>query len=88
MFGERIRKPEQLLGESPDRLTLSERRAYAGRWIALELYTPETLPLRRIEAIAPSGLACAQALRERGLDPARYEYVPIVPGIPVPVAAR
>lgn len=76
------RKPEQLLGESPDRLTLAERRAYAGHWIALEIYTPETLPLRRIEAIGPSALACAQALRTRGLDAARYEYNPITPAFP------
>ncbi len=81
LFGPRIRKPEQLLGESPDRLTLPERREYAGRWMALEIYTPETLPLRRIEAFAPSARECVVALQARGLDPSRYEYLPVVPGI-------
>ena len=67
------------MGESPDRLTLPERRAYTGRWIALENYTPETLPLRRIEAMGASAGECVEALRERGLRPEQYEFQPIQP---------
>ena len=43
--------PQQAIGRSPDRLSLDERRALIGKYVALEIYTPEDLPLRRIEAI-------------------------------------
>src|ERR1017187_10627202 len=46
--------PRQALGRNPDRLTLVERTALAGKMIALEVYSPATLPLRRIEAIGDS----------------------------------
>jgi hypothetical protein len=49
----------------------------AGKWVALEIYTPKTTPERRIEAIGNSPLSCIQQLRERGLDPARFEFVPL-----------
>ena len=65
--------PQQALGRSPDRLTLAERHAWAGQFIALEIYTPKDLPLRRIEAIGDSAAACLRQLVERGLDPARFE---------------
>ena len=44
--------PQRAIGRSPDRLSLDEHRALTGKYIALEIYTPEDLPLRRIEAIA------------------------------------
>ena len=45
---------EQAIGRSPDRLSLDERVRLAGKYIALEIYTPEGAPLRRIEAIGDS----------------------------------
>ncbi|MFN3324564.1 MAG: hypothetical protein ACK5AZ_13795 [Bryobacteraceae bacterium] len=67
------------LGRSPDSLTIDERRALAGKWIALELYSPETLPLRRIEAIGDTVADCALQLRERNLDSRNFEYVALKP---------
>jgi hypothetical protein len=67
------------IGRSPDLLTLAERTALAGKWIALERYTPATLPLRVIEALADSPAACMEQLAARGLSPANYEFVPIMP---------
>jgi hypothetical protein len=71
--------PEQVVGRSPDRLTLEERARLAGLCIALEIYTPETLPLRRIEAIGKSVEECAGRLKARGLDPTRFEYDRLAP---------
>ncbi|MBZ5728218.1 MAG: hypothetical protein LAP87_24930 [Acidobacteriia bacterium] len=66
--------PARTLGRSPDRLTLEERRALTGKFVALEIYSPATLPLRRIEAIGDSIQECVRMLQARGLDPARFEY--------------
>jgi hypothetical protein len=71
--------PRQAVGRNPDRLTLQERTALAGKIIALEIYTPDTFPFRRIEAIGDSLEACIRMLRERGLDPRRFEYSPLEP---------
>ena len=64
----------QLLGRSPEQLTLPERAALRGRWIALEIYSPDTLPLRRIEAVGASVADCMRERARRGLDPRGYEY--------------
>ena len=66
--------PRQALGRNPDRLTLTERAALAGKTIALEIYTPATFPFRRIEAIGDSIEPCIRMLRERGLDPRSFEF--------------
>jgi hypothetical protein len=66
--------PRQALGRNPDRLTLEERFALAGKFIALEVYSPETLPLRRIEAIGDSMEECVRMLQGRGLDPRQFEF--------------
>jgi len=71
--------PRQALGRNPDRLTLSERSALAGKMIALEIYTPATLPLRRIEAIGDTIEACVRMLQERGLDPRQFEITRLPP---------
>jgi len=71
--------PRQALGRNPDRLTLPERMALAGKMIALEIYTPETLPFRRIEAIGDTTDACIRMLQERGLDPRRFEFTRLAP---------
>lgn len=63
------------LGRHPDQLALSERLALSGKWIALELYSPATLPLKRIEAVGDTPRQCAQAVEARGLDPAKFEYI-------------
>jgi hypothetical protein len=62
------------LGRNPDRLTLAERLALAGKFVALEIYSPDTTPLRRIEAIGDSAADCVRTLRSRGLDPRRFEF--------------
>jgi hypothetical protein len=65
---------ERALGRNPDRLTLGERLALAGKYIALEIYSPETIPLRRIEAIDDSLAGCVRTLQSRGLDPRLFEF--------------
>ena len=50
-----------------------------GQYIALEIYTPETIPLRRIEAIGDSILECIQMLKSRGLDPTKFEFTRLPP---------
>lgn len=65
----------KLLGRAPDQLTLDERSRLAGKWVAIEIYTPATLPLRRIEAVGENALACAAELRRRQLNPGDFEFV-------------
>ena len=74
MSSSAAKDPRQALGRNPDRLTLTERHALAGKTIALEVYSPATFPFRTIEAIGDSLGACIRMLRERGLDPRRFEY--------------
>ncbi len=64
----------QLVGRGPDQITLEERSRFAGKFIAMEIYTPETLPLRRIEAAGDSIEECIRMLRSRGLDPLKFEF--------------
>ncbi len=75
-----VRTPLELLGESPERLTLPEGKHYSGWWIALELYTPDTLPLRLIAALGQSSAECMDQIRTRGLAPSRFEYVQLARG--------
>ena len=69
----------ELIGKSPDELSLAERRAITGKWIALEIYSPLTLPLRVMEAIGDSAAGCMRQIKDRGLDPKNYEYIPLDP---------
>lgn len=66
---------DQFIGREPERLTLVERNGLTGKWIALELYSPETLPLRRIAAVGDSVADCIRRLAERGLDPKKFEFL-------------
>ena len=66
--------PKSLIGREPERLSLPENTALSGKWIALEVYTPQTLPLRRIDAVGDSVADCAAQLRSRGLDPENFEF--------------
>jgi len=71
--------PARALGRAPDRLTLAERVALAGKYVAFEFYTPETLPFHRIEAIGDSIADCVKMLRSRGLDPRKFEFTRLSP---------
>ncbi len=71
--------PLQAVGRNPDRLTLEERRALIGKYIAMEIYTPETLPFRRIEAIGNSTDECIRMLKKRGLNALQFEYSRLAP---------
>ena len=46
-----------------------------GWWVAYEVYTPQTLPLKRIEAVGRDVPACVTQLESRGLDPLQFEFV-------------
>ena len=78
------------VGRSPDELSLTERFELAGKWIALERYTPPTVSemngkpqvavrLRKIEAIGDSVEACVGSLKSAGADPANYEFTRLRP---------
>ncbi|MCX6599505.1 MAG: hypothetical protein NTV70_24385 [Acidobacteria bacterium] len=70
---------QAVIGLSPEVLSIAQRRALAGRWIALEVYTPQTLPLRLIQAVGATPEECAAALRARGLDPVQFEFSVLQP---------
>ncbi len=70
---------QSYIGQSVERLPLDVREALAGKYIAREIYTPKTLPLQRIEAIADTLPQCVDILRQRGLDPMNYEFVRLNP---------
>ncbi|HEY1204834.1 MAG: hypothetical protein ABSH46_15635 [Bryobacteraceae bacterium] len=67
--------PRKIVGSYPERLSVEQLRALAGYVVALELYTPETVPVRRIEAIGETADECMAGLAGRGLDPRRFEYI-------------
>ncbi len=78
------------IGKSPEDLNLTERFALAGKWIALERYTPTTLTeqdgkpevgvrLRVIAAIANSTEECIQQLKAASHDPAAFEFTRLKP---------
>lgn len=70
---------QSAIGRSPDRLTLSERNALTGKYVALEIYTPENLAYRRIEAIGDSLAECVGMLQSRGLAPEKFEFSRLAP---------
>jgi hypothetical protein len=70
---------ERVMGRNPDQLSLEERAALAGKYIALEIYTPDALPLRRIEAIGDSLEQCVRMLTDRGLNPQAFEFSRLAP---------
>lgn len=75
----RLKDPKEVIGRAPERLTLEERNALVGKYIALEIYDPQTLPLRRIEAIGDSVGECARQLQARGLDSTGFEFTRLGP---------
>lgn len=66
----------RLIGRSPESLHVGEAAALEGKWVAFEIYSPDRLPLRRIEAVGDSVEDCIRQLAQRGLDPRRFEFVP------------
>lgn len=70
-----LKDPRDVIGRAPERLTLEERAALAGKYAAFEIYSPKNLARRRIEAIGDSAAECVRQLRERGLDPADFEFI-------------
>ena len=73
------RDPQFAIVRSSESLSLEERIALAGKTVALELYTPETLPLQVIEAIGDSVDDCIRQLISRKLDPQRFEFTRLKP---------
>jgi hypothetical protein len=71
--------PQRAIGRAPERLDLDERHALTGKYVALEIYTPEALPLRRIEAIGDTVSECMRQLAARGLDPLLFEFTRLAP---------
>ncbi len=63
-----------MIGRSPDSLSLTECQALAGKVAAFQVYTPQNLAQRRIEAIGNSAEECIAFLASRGLDPADFEF--------------
>ena len=75
MTASAAKDPKRAIGHAPEDLTLEERLSLAGKIVALEIYTPDTLPLRRIEGIGDSAAECVGQLRTRGLDPIDFEFI-------------
>jgi hypothetical protein len=79
MIANAVKDAGRVLGRNPDRLTPAERLALAGKYVALEIYSPEAIPLRRIEAIGDSLAECLRTLQSRGLDPRLFEFSRLAP---------
>jgi hypothetical protein len=67
------------LGRSPDSFRLDEALAFAGKCVALQIYSPSTTPLRRIEAIGDTAEGCYRQIVARGLDPRQFEFTTLKP---------
>ena len=71
--------PNGVIGRAPEQLSLEQRAALAGKFIALEIYSPQTLPLRLIRAIGDSAEDCIRQLSASGLNPRNFEFLPLAP---------
>ncbi len=71
--------PSKVIGRPPEQLTIAEQAEFCGLTIALELYSPETTPPRRIAAIGETVEDCIADLAARGLDPTHYEFAVLKP---------
>jgi hypothetical protein len=72
---------QRAIGRSPESLSLEDRALLVGKFMALEIYSPDTLPLRRIEAIGDNIGDCVRMLQSRGLDPMNFEYSQLHPAM-------
>jgi hypothetical protein len=68
---------QRFIGRAPESLNLRETRTLSGHWVAVEVYTPATCPLRRIKALGDSVADCFRQLTSLGLDPREYEVFAI-----------
>lgn len=66
---------QSFLGRAPESLEIGELNALHGRWAAVEIYSPATTPLRRIQALGATPAACYEQLAARGLDPRNHELI-------------
>lgn len=71
--------PNGVIGRAPEQLSLEQRAALAGKFIALEIYSPQTLPLRLIRAIGDSAEDCIRQLSASGLNSRNFEFLPLAP---------
>jgi len=67
----------KLIGRPIDGLSVADRWKFSGVWVALEIYTPQRLPLRMIEAVGGSAAECIQHIVSRGLEADRFEFIPL-----------
>jgi hypothetical protein len=81
---------DSAVGRAPEDLSLTERFELAGKWIALERYTPPVVAemdgkpevavrLRLIAAIANSTEECIRQLKAAGHDPSTFEFTRLKP---------
>lgn len=66
---------KSFIGRAPESLEIGELNALHGVWAAVELYTPATTPLRRIEALGATPGACLEQIEARGLDARNFELM-------------
>jgi hypothetical protein len=65
----------EIVGLAPEQLSLRQARASEGLWAAFRVYTPETLPLRKIEAVGKTAAEALAAAAARGGDARQFEAV-------------
>jgi hypothetical protein len=70
-------RPEKYIGRPLENLSLADRWKLSGKWVALEIYTPDTTPIRTIQALGDSAKDCVDQLSQRGLNPTAYEFFPL-----------
>lgn len=75
--------PSRFLNRSPDSFSPAEWRAVHGLWAAFELYSPQTTPLRRIQALGASSSECMGTIAAQGLAVTNFEYVPLRSPLPL-----
>ena len=75
--------PNRFLKRSPDSFNPSEWRAVHGLWAAFEIYSPRTVPLRRIQALGASATECMGAVAAQGLAVSDFEYLPLRSPLPL-----
>jgi len=73
----RAEMAKKLIGQPMDGLRLADRWKFSGIWVALEVYTPQGMPLRIIEAVGANASECIRQLSSRGLDASQFEFVPL-----------
>jgi hypothetical protein len=66
---------DSFLGRAPESLNIAELHALHGVWAAVEVYSPATTPLKRIQALGATPESCLDQLASRGLDPRGYELI-------------